>query len=193
MEKLTAQLGVGLNDNVVAACLGVPNCLKYGSDLRVRVISNIEDGFQILWTTHDIERTLTDCYHLDSATTHWFGGPERWNQEWPIEKVEIDDFSYNVKEDGWTAVIEPYWLNSRGAYIFVNERVPLFVDQNNDKEDYVCFIAKIQEPYKNRTRVLLDYTIVAQDNAREAHLHAVYNFLGRPTGKDISFNTLCSS
>lgn len=160
-------------------CVGLENCLVLG-DVRLHINSHIHNGFEVLWTTNNLERELRDCYNLNSD--NWYGGPERFYQAWPIEKINMTDYAYVTQEDNFTAIAEPYWLNSQGAYIYVDEKVPLFVDQNNYRENYVCFIAKAKDPYRERTKVILNYTIAALENPREAHLHAVETFLGKPTG-----------
>lgn len=160
-------------------CVGLDNCIVLG-DVRLHVNSHITNGFEVLWITNNLDRELRDCYDLDGS--NWFGGPERFYQEWPIEKLNISDYPYVTQEDNFTAIAEPCWLNSKGAYIYVDEKVPLFVDQNNYKSNSVCFIAKAKSPYIGRSKVVLNYTIAALENPREAHLHAVDSFLGKPTG-----------
>lgn len=81
------------------------------------------------------------------------------------------------------AIVEPYWLNSLGAYIHVDQKVPLFVDQNLLWPGSVCFVAKLGSPYINRDKVVLNYTVVATNDPKEGHIHAVKNFLGKPSGK----------
>lgn len=130
------------------ACTGVENCyIVDGTRLHVTPISN---GFQILWTTQNTSVEFRDCFSLENSS--WYGGPERFYQAWPIEKLNLSDYSYVTKEDNWTAIAEPYWLNSLGAYIYVNEEVPLFVDQNNYRENTVCFIARAESPYRGRNK-----------------------------------------
>lgn len=119
----------------------------------MHISTNIENGFTILWSTSNTETTFQDCFDLNGDDINWFGGPERYDQHWPIEKLTLEDFANVPQEANWSAVAEPYWLNSMGAYIFVDEKVPLFIDQNSYKSNAVCFIAKISDPYPSRTRV----------------------------------------
>lgn len=172
-------VGIGLPTNNITNCFGLENCIVLG-DVRLHINSHINNSFEVLWITNNSERQLRDCYNLSSG--NWYGGPERFYQSWPIEKINMSDFAYVTQEDNFTAIAEPYWLNSQGAYIYVDEKVPLFVDQNNYMYQHVCFIAKAQNPYRQRTKVLLNYTIAALENPKEAHLHAVETFLGKPTG-----------
>ncbi|KAF5301695.1 hypothetical protein FQR65_LT08782 [Abscondita terminalis] len=179
-ETLTGEIGVNLTKNLVPCDL-IKNCFEIG-DNRLHINTHIKNGFTILWTSNNVANVFEDCFNLDPY--HWYGGPERFYQEWPIEKLTLTNFANVLQEDQWGAVVEPYWLNSAGAYIFVNERVPLFINQNTPtSSNKVCFSAKVTSPYSpQRERVILQYTLVARDNARNAHLHAVENFLGKPTG-----------
>lgn len=176
-------IGLGLSTETITNCVGLENCVVLDDDVRLHVNSHINNGFAILWTTSNLEKELRDCYNLGSS--NWYGGPERFYQAWPIEKINMSDYAYVTKEDNFTAIAEPYWLNSQGAYVYVDEKVPLFVDQNNYKSNYVCFIAKAKNPYRNRRKVVLNYTVAALEDPVEAHLHAVKTFLGKPTGNNL--------
>lgn len=158
VQKLEAQIGVEADLENISVCNGVDNCLQF-DDIRLHITSNIENGFTILWSTTNVTHVFRDCFSLDSANTNWFGGPERYDQYWPIEKLNLTNFPNAPHEDQWGAIIEPYWLNSKGAYIFVDERVPLFIDQNtDDSQDSVCFVAKIETPYLPRSRVRIPHS-----------------------------------
>ncbi|XP_018321537.1 myogenesis-regulating glycosidase-like [Agrilus planipennis] len=175
--------GLGLTEDKITNCDGLSNCYLFGDDIRMHVHSNIDNGFTIFWRTKNTSVEFMDCVDLNTeAQTHWYGGPERNYQHYPIEKLVIDGVDYAVHEQNFSAISEPYWVNSRGAYLFVDERVPLFVDQNNAFQGRACFIAKQQDPYHNRPKIVLNYTLAAQENVREAHIHAVQHFLGKPTG-----------
>lgn len=84
---------------------------------------------------------------------HWYGGPEWRIQDWPIEKLVLKEEPFVTQNENQIAVVEPYWLNSLGGYVFVDEKVPLFVDQNHDIDGYVCFSAYADTPYLGRERV----------------------------------------
>ncbi|KAF2905133.1 hypothetical protein ILUMI_01041 [Ignelater luminosus] len=143
---------------------------------------DIDKGFTIYWITEDTSKVLEDCFELSSFD--WYGGPERLRQAWPIQKLRLANFANVLQQDQSGAIVEPYWLNSAGGYIFVNDKVPLFINQNRllGSINKVCFSAKIAKPYPPRNKVVLHYTVVSDINAREAHMHAVKHFLGRPSG-----------
>ncbi|CAG9765482.1 unnamed protein product [Ceutorhynchus assimilis] len=144
------------------------------------VIIDVNNGFKVQWFTNDTTMEIFDCFNLDRGNLNWFGGPEIYRQEWPIEKLRLNqNDAYVVRKDLNFAVPERYWLNSNGAFIFVEDRVPLFIDQNLLFDDRVCFIAKNQGPYINRTTVRHSYYLVALDDAVQAHKVAVANFLGQ--------------
>nr|CAD7256563.1 unnamed protein product [Timema shepardi] len=124
---------------------------------------------------------VTQCFQLGDL--HWFGGPERATQYWPWEKQNFSDYSYVTKQDANQGIADPYWFNSNGVYFLVNEDVPLFIDQNNLEENSLCFIAKNKDPYpEDATTLKLSYKLCKLSNAREAHEHAIENYLGKPSG-----------
>lgn len=83
----------------------------------------------------------------------WYGGSERYYPSWPIENDVFDNLAYVTAQEDYGAIRERYWLNSRGGYIFLNSRVPLFLDQNTLNQGEICFIARASEPYIGRERV----------------------------------------
>lgn len=122
-------------------------------DVQLRVDLGM-NTVTITWTAKNMKEILRDCYELDTGKVHWYGGPERWQQDWPLEKLKINGTEpYIIKKSDNFAVAERYWLNSKGAFIFVDERVPLFIDQNLHYKNQVCFVAKSESPYINRDEV----------------------------------------
>lgn len=161
IQKLTAKLGAQLDVSNIQPCEGLENCLVINEDTRLHILNDINKGFTITWLSQNINRVFQDCYDLNSSSVHWYGGPERYEQLWPVEKLKLENFINIVQEDGWGAIVEPYWLNSEGAYIYINEKVPLFIDQNNVnvKDGSVCFSAKAIAPYIARTRVRMQVQV----------------------------------
>lgn len=171
-------------------------------------LDKIKDGFDITWTTNNTKETLKDCFDLKIGDWNWYGGPERDLQRWPIEKLHLKGAEpYIIKKTSNNAVGERYWLNSKGAFIFVDDRVPLWVDQNEEQQGKVCFIAKAINPYINRKRVsrfillqnlvflnikvtlnfqvFLKYHVGVQDNPKQSHIYAVNKFITLPKGNEI--------
>lgn len=139
-------------------------------------------GFSLLWSSENKDTVFEDCLNLQSETLSWFGGPEKWTQDWPVESSKFVNRPYvSIKSDNG-AVSERYWLNSKGAYIFLQDTVPLFLDENNVETDNICFTAKLESPYIGRNVVELEYVLVAAKNSKEAHLHAVNTYLGKAEG-----------
>ncbi|XP_029729604.2 myogenesis-regulating glycosidase-like [Aedes albopictus] len=126
-------------------------------------------------------RMVSDCVKLRGS--NWFGGPEQKNQYWPIQKLHLQDYSYLSKQVDNCAVAERYWLNSRGSFVFVDDESPLFLDQNSRMPGYMCLEAKKSLPYDTYDETYsFVYQIGVGVDAREAHLGAVQNVLGKPTG-----------
>ncbi|CAG9765483.1 unnamed protein product [Ceutorhynchus assimilis] len=180
-EKTHLTGRIGKNKNVQqTSCIGKSLCQINPTDQLQ--IQPIENGFNITWSTNSTDNSFIDCHYLNATSTNWFGGPQRYYQAWPVEKLVITASQpYVVRRDDNFGVAERYWLNSHGTYIFLDDRVPLWVDQNNQHPDQVCFIAEAKSPYINRQRVVLSYVVVALDDAKTAHLDAVNNHLGKPS------------
>ncbi|XP_034833124.1 myogenesis-regulating glycosidase-like isoform X2 [Maniola hyperantus] len=134
----------------------------------------------IEWTA-PVSGRLVDCLNLGSIP--WYGGPQQKRQLWPIDQLVLPEYSYVTKEADNCGIAEPYWLGSQGIYLFLDKKVPLFVDQNVIQQNTTCFVAEVKAPYSTkRNRLEMSYVIGIFDNVREAHEHAVATVLGKPTG-----------
>lgn len=104
------------------------------------------------------------------------------DQLYPIENAAQTYAAYTVKEQDNGAIVERYWLNSAGEYIYVHPQVPLFVDYRNLLANHICFGAQISEPYSSRrNHTELTYDIWFLSDVKAAHKHAVANYLGKPS------------
>ena len=78
---------------------------------------------------------LKDCFQLGSS--HWYGGPEVSQQNWPIEGQSRDEEPYVTGDSLSTShcgsVLEPYWINSQGFAIYASRDNPLFVSFNSTR------------------------------------------------------------
>ncbi|XP_026728034.1 uncharacterized protein LOC113494086 [Trichoplusia ni] len=137
-------------------------------------------GIKFDWQASAAHR-LEDC--IDFGSKHWYAGPMQVDQLYPIENAtQVYKASY-IQEIDNAAIIERYWLNSAGEYIFVHDKVPLFFDYKNIMSNHICFGAQIAGPYSSqRPRTILTYDMWFLENVKEAHKHAVANYLGKPSG-----------
>lgn len=137
-------------------------------------------GVKIVWDANEQTR-LEDCF--DFATKHWYGGPMQLTQTYPIEKSIQVYAPYYTKERDNGAIMERYWLNSAGEYIYVHPQVPLFIDYNNITSNHMCFGAQIAAPYSTkRNHTELSYDLWFLSDVKAAHKHALNNYLGWPSG-----------
>ncbi|XP_063708618.1 myogenesis-regulating glycosidase [Culicoides brevitarsis] len=122
-----------------------------------------------------------DCLMFESGV-HWYGGPQmKTSQYWPIESQNFTNEAYVTKEKESMAVTERYWLNSKGVYIYVKPEAPLFISQVPNQ--VLCLTAKKESPYNTDSRFFVfEYVIGVAKDPKEAHLKAVKNHLGLPTG-----------
>ncbi|KAF2905134.1 hypothetical protein ILUMI_01042 [Ignelater luminosus] len=184
VQKLSGIIGGKLqHPSDYQPCQDVANCFEFeNGTIRLHIMPDIDKGFTIYWITEDTSKVLEDCFELSNFD--WYGGPSQLLQAWPIQKLRLINFANILQSVLSGGTIEPYWLNSAGSYIFVNDKVPLFINQNRllETTNKVCFSAKIAKPYPPRNKVVLHYTLVSEIDAKEAHMHAVKHFLGKPSG-----------
>lgn len=163
--------------------------LNTGADYKVEfeLVKSTPDVTHVRVIRENVPKTAVspmDCVDLDVGHTHWYAGPEDRHQYWPIEKQTFANYSYLTKEDHNAGLAERYWLNSKGVFIYVEERTPLFIEQNSlGFENQLCFKAMSTLPYDTRSdKLSFVYNVAVGRNAKVAHLHAVNELLGRPTG-----------
>lgn len=104
------------------------------------------------------------------------------DQLYPIQKAPRTYSAYVSTELDNGAIVERYWLNSAGEYIYVHPDVPLFVDYNNQLANHLCLGAQIDGPYSTkREHTPLSYDFWILPDVKQAHQHAVANYLGKPS------------
>lgn len=155
-KTLQGILGIGQNFNNIDCNSDFSKCII--DEQTILSIKEVNSGYRVSWTSKNTSHSFKDCYNLNIGETFWFGGPERYVQK-PLEQLILDGNNpYIIKNSDNFAVAERYYLNSKGTFIFIHDNVPLFIDQNNEQNGTVCFIAKSQNPYINRNRVSKKYT-----------------------------------
>ncbi|XP_055299040.1 myogenesis-regulating glycosidase [Sitodiplosis mosellana] len=151
-------------------------------DVEFKVIEDSDD-FTLVKVSSLLKRNQRDshCFNLYTGRMNWFGGPQIFYQYWPVEKFRFQDYSYVPKQQDNVGVAERYWLNSEGGFIYVDDKVPLFLDQNVNSNQ-LCFLVKNELPYNTR-RESIDfvYTLGFGNDAKDAQRKAVAKFLEKPT------------
>lgn len=130
---------------------------------------------------------------LDIHNVHIYGGPinTKWADiNWPSEnRLEMlfespEPYMYiqtDFSGEYYQAVLEPYWLFSTGYYIYVDNKVPLFAKTSEKRLDLE---AKTNvNPYyqESRRSIALNFAICKLDDPRQAHEHAIKQFLAIPS------------
>ncbi|KAJ8676163.1 hypothetical protein QAD02_011949 [Eretmocerus hayati] len=162
-------------------------CISDG-DIKVAqlTINPDQEVIRIIRSVNDAEASkpkaeIVDCFEM-SEGVEWFGGPEIRQQHLPIQQMYFDDEPYGSTHPHNMAIAERYWLTSEGIYIFVDDEVPLFLDQNNRRERHLCFVARNHAPYRYRSKIVLAYNIGVFDNPRKSHENVIARYLGKPKG-----------
>lgn len=125
---------------------------------------------------------MQDCRPI--GTANWFGGGEEIPQKWPLEKYDDLSHAMVTMETANRGIQDPFWFTSDGMYIFVKPGSPLFVEINSkEKPGEFCMTSTVEPPYRERNGGFQHkYYLCERPDAKQAFLHAVENFLGKPTG-----------
>ncbi|CAG5101125.1 Similar to MYORG: Myogenesis-regulating glycosidase (Homo sapiens), partial [Cotesia congregata] len=164
------------------ACSQFSTCISSGNEThtKIKVVPTLE--FVTISRFLPTPRgRLTDCISLRDDT-QWIGGPQHRYQHWPVQHKYFEEEPYIPSHPTNMGIAERYWLSSRGFSVRVFNYVPLFVDQNNIKDKYLCFIAENKAPYSDNSSLTLAYEIAWQNNSRLAHESVVTRHFGRPSG-----------
>ncbi|XP_014228914.1 myogenesis-regulating glycosidase [Trichogramma pretiosum] len=155
-------------------------CVKVRDVVHTKILAAPQaDAVKIKRLMQNPDGSLTDCIRLDEDA-QWVGGPQWRYQHWPVQHQYYEEEPYVPTHQNQAAVIERYWLSSRGFYIYGSPRDPLFVDQNNLITKHLCLVAKNRAPYHRREQIELDYEIGVFSDARMAHEYVVLEHLGKP-------------
>ncbi|CAL8070657.1 unnamed protein product [Orchesella dallaii] len=168
---------------------GDPNavCIQWGDYAQVVLKDGPALGCGSVEWTSAYARQIEDCYDLEEGV-HWYGGGEMFTQIWPIETrprqegayVTADSMASNEGQFG--GVVENYWLLSNGAAIVIAPDTPLFFSLNTTHPNRVCFIAKDQNPFTQRSPLSFNYTWCTAENVKAAHQLAHGTFFDKPNG-----------
>lgn len=183
-----SNLVLGFNGTTVDQRPDIPNFLRvvFENNLSIEE-KRVENGVRIFTSRQTFTKNMAPqsiCLPLAIGLgVHWYGGPQYRYQYWPVENSQYINFSYVSKEEGNTAITERYWLNSNGIFIYIDEDVPLFIDQNGpDSDGKLCFIANPIAPYNSRSEEFsLSFKFGIGVNSRVAHMAAVKHILGKPS------------
>lgn len=155
------------------------------SDGNILMEINYEVDSSNLLIIH-VNRTLnkgkevSDCFEF--GETNWWGGPEQKYQYYPVQKLTLTDYDYLPKELDSSAIMERYWLNSDGMFVYISDKTPLFINQNSLRANHLCFTAKSALPFDTYSdKFTFNYTIGVTSDARTSHMEVVKRYLHTPT------------
>lgn len=165
----------------------LPNgfCLSGNGPAVNITIEDDRDEFLLIKVSRILSSTekYVDCIDLQTGQVSWYGGPQSYRQYYPVEKMTFVNYSYLPKREDYAAVAERYWLNSKGGFVYVDKRTPLFINQNANNKNDLCLSAENRLPYNTRRKSMpFDYFVGVGPNAKLSHLEAVKKFLKKPTG-----------
>lgn len=142
------------NESTVENCIPddpLTTCIMSNDVAHTKIrVDPVKSVIEISREVDDPDGQIRDCYQL---VGEWFGGPEFRRQHWPIQGMYFEEEPYVTSHPEDMAIVERYWLSSKGVYLYVSMEDPLFVDQNNEMDKHLCFIARNKAPYQKRDKV----------------------------------------
>uniref|UniRef100_A0A8D8F040 Uncharacterized family 31 glucosidase KIAA1161 n=3 Tax=Culex pipiens TaxID=7175 RepID=A0A8D8F040_CULPI len=165
----------------------IPRGLQLIGSGQTITIKEVETSpnFSLISITRTLRKgqIISDVVHFNPGgerELQWYGGPEQMEQHYPVQKLRFEDYAYVPKELHSAAIVERYWLNSAGVFVYVEKEVPLFIDQD---EETLRLTAKKEIPYYSYDEAFeFNYRIGVAKDAREGHLKAVEKVLNKPVG-----------
>lgn len=145
-------------------------CLKWADKAYIKI-----NKINLHCELHELSESLSASFNMSNQS--FYGGSEMMSQSWPIGKSNFIGAFVSNGENG-ESVLESYWVDSTGSYVYVNASVPLFVTLN---ETTLLLEAKNISPY-NRTgcNCTLMYRLCQFKNVLLAHLDAIANVFDKP-------------
>lgn len=150
-------------------------------------ISRSEKCFEVSWTAPHNHK-LEDCF--DTLSSHWYGLGEVLKQKWPLDKASFPmtgfvttDFVDQFSSDVFGGILEPFAINSKGAGLYVDEKVPLHISMNANNKKKMCFRADpttVYHSYDAKESNILKYTICIQKNIKLVHELMFNMFIEKP-------------
>uniref|UniRef100_A0A8D8Y1V9 Uncharacterized family 31 glucosidase KIAA1161 n=1 Tax=Cacopsylla melanoneura TaxID=428564 RepID=A0A8D8Y1V9_9HEMI len=126
---------------------------------------------------------LKACVKLEQGV-HWYNAFQIYFQDWPMEKMKIERHPMITDERENHAVAEPYFLNSKGQFIYLSPQMTTFYSLSpiSSPEPKLCFYSEIVPPYYRPSALnnFMNFTLCHYENPRTAHRKAVQYFLGKP-------------
>jgi len=106
-------------------------------------------------------RRLEDCFLVDDFM---YGGPETYNQHWPINSVPKKENAYVSADylqgyNDFGNLLENYFLFAKGSLIHVDEDTPLFLSYDTERPGHLCFVSQDSNPYYLKSELKLAYTV----------------------------------
>ena len=102
-------------------------------------------------------------YSIDIGLSSWYGGPEELVQHFPMRRENsrerVPYLPGDMLQDSkmyFGGVTEPFWINSLGGGLVVEQEQPLFYSWNSGENDKLCLSVEHALPYVSLT---LDFVL----------------------------------
>lgn len=186
---LEGDLGVNIDPSYSAPDESAKGGLHYtwGDHVILSITKEVKNCLLIDWDSiSDEPFTPMDCFSLGKS--FWYGGGELSTPSWPASKASIEMSPFYPKlysavdktKQHYTSVMEPYWLNSDGVAIHVDDVVPLHVSLNANGDRKLCLKADTQGYPAHQKPVHLTYRLCFGSNLKSTHTYMASRFFDKP-------------
>ncbi|XP_064649998.1 myogenesis-regulating glycosidase-like isoform X2 [Lineus longissimus] len=190
---LTGDIGKFLDQDAAFKCSEGSGliCAKWDNTATLKVLTReLQDGiicYDIQWDALNPKVVPVDSVNIGSG--HWYGGPELYEQHWPINEQKVlmqpyvtNDYLQATTSPYYGSVLERYWLNSAGVGATVALDVPLHMSANAQNDGKFTFKSEYSLPYENLSSRLphLHYTLCVGHDMKSVHQYMQKTYLGWP-------------
>uniref|UniRef100_A0A336MLM6 CSON001889 protein n=1 Tax=Culicoides sonorensis TaxID=179676 RepID=A0A336MLM6_CULSO len=185
-DIITGLLGANLSNGRPFRCLPEDTfddgsvCLEWVEKARLYLNEEKTDDenikcYTIHWKALVQNWYPTDCFFTGPERGHWFGGGLLKGLEWPLEQGKFN-FAPLITGDHHNQqfgnAVKRYFLNSKGAAIKVDEKVPLYLSMGAFDENLMCLKSKHDDfAFLNRQTELpeMKYKICTGPDMKSLH------------------------
>lgn len=108
-----------------------------------------------------------------SDSVNWYGGPQQKIQNYPAQRLWVENLPYVTSYIDNAAIMERYWLASNDVFMLIDDDAPIFLDISTSSTSYyeICFAAKIELPYDIKlAESSFNYRVGIGTSVRATHL-----------------------
>lgn len=158
-------------------------CASWYPKVKLEVVNTVEEHGSCLsmtWTTLLEEYQPHTCFSMSDV--HWYGGSLLTNQQWPLNKVDLqlqpyklyNSHSLGEGKDNIGSVLDWFWISSSGVAVIADSSLPLQISVNQSGDKLLCLYAPAER------KAVLKYTVCKAQNVRKIQRFVLNKFVHLP-------------